>query len=90
MTPEERTLRARLAAHSQWANELDPTARTAKARKAADDRFVRQARELHPEATEEQIARAAEHLRKAHFTRMGLASARARRAKKAAVEAPAA
>lgn len=81
MSPEERSMRARLAAHSQWANELDPTARTAKARKAADDRFIRQARERHPAATEAQIARAAEHLRKAHFQRMALASARSRRAK---------
>ncbi|WNI15539.1 hypothetical protein [Actinacidiphila sp. ITFR-21] len=79
MDPADRTLRARLGAHTQWANELDPVGRTAKARAAADDRFVKQAREKHPDATEEQIATTAEHLRKAHYVRMGLASAAARR-----------
>jgi hypothetical protein len=79
MDPVDRTLRARLAAHSQWAREKDPTARTEKARKAADSRFVKQARELHPDGDDALIARTAEHLRKAHFTRMGLASAAKRR-----------
>lgn len=79
MDPADRTLRARLAAHSQWAKEKDPTARTAKARKAAADRFVKQARELHPDGDDELIARTAEHLSKAHYARMGMASAAARR-----------
>lgn len=79
MDPADRVLRAQLGAHSQWANELDPTSRTAKARAAADDRFVKQTREKHPDATDEQIARMAEHLRKAHYKRMGLASGKKRR-----------
>lgn len=78
LTPEQRTLRARLAVQTSWANTLDPTSRTAKARAAADTRFERQARELHPDATDEQIARVAKHLRSAHFSRMALASAKAR------------
>lgn len=45
------------------------------------DRFVQQARELHPAADEQRIATVAEHLRRAHYTRLGLASAAARRAK---------
>ncbi|MFF6925802.1 hypothetical protein [Streptomyces californicus] len=81
MNPEQRSLRARLAVQTSWANTLDPTSRTAKARAAADGRFERQARELHPDATDEQIARAAGHLRSAHFSRMALASAKARAAK---------
>ena len=81
MTPEERTLRARIAAHTQWAREPDPASRTAKARAAAADRFVKQARELHPHGDDELIARTAEHLRKAHYQRMGLRSAMSRRAK---------
>ncbi|MFG2759487.1 hypothetical protein [Streptomyces wuyuanensis] len=81
MNPTERSLRARLAVHTSWANTLDPAARTAPARKAAATRFEKQARELHPEATDEQIARVAEHLKKAHYTRMGLASGKARRTK---------
>jgi len=83
MTPEERTLRAQLGAHAMWANTLDPASRTAKARSAANGRFEQQARAKHPDATDEQIARVAEHLRKAHFKAMGLKSALARRAKSA-------
>jgi hypothetical protein len=79
--PAERTLRARLAAHTQWAKEPDPTSRTAKARAAMNNKFVEQARELHPDASDEQIERAAEHLRKAHYARLGLASGKARRMK---------
>lgn len=79
MDPADRTLRARLAAHSQWAKEKDPTSRTAKARAAAAGKFEKQARELHPDGDDELIARTAEHLRKAHFARMGMKSAAARR-----------
>ncbi|MEV6076851.1 hypothetical protein AB0L80_17330 [Streptomyces sp. NPDC052069] len=81
MNPEQRSLRARLAVQTSWANTLDPTSRTAKARAAADTRFEQQARELHPGATDEQIARVAGHLRSAHYSRMALASAKARAAK---------
>jgi len=81
MDTEARKLRAQLGAHAMWANTLDPASRTAKARSAANGRFERLAREKHPDATDEQIARVAEHLRKAHFKAMGLKSAMARRAK---------
>lgn len=81
LNPEERSLRARIAVHTSWANTLDPASRTAKARAAANDRFEKQAREKHPDATDEQIAKTAEHLRKAHFSAMALKSAAARRAK---------
>ncbi|MFE0329026.1 hypothetical protein ACFW08_20035 [Streptomyces sp. NPDC058960] len=84
MDPQDRSLRASLAAHTSWANTLDPSSRTAKARAAANGRFEREARQLHPDATDEQIARVAEHLKKAHFKRLALASAKARRAKKTA------
>jgi hypothetical protein len=79
MDSTERTLRARLAAHTQWAKEPDRTARTAPGRKAAAARFEKKARELHPDGDDALIARAAESLRKAHYARMGLASATARR-----------
>lgn len=87
MDPQDRALRASLAAHASWANTLDPASRTAKARAAANGRFEREAREMHPGATDEQIARVAGHLRSAHFKRLALASARARRAKKTAATA---
>lgn len=79
MDPADRSLRARLAAHTSWANTADPSSRTAKARAAAAGRFEKKARELHPDGDDALIARTAEHLRRAHYARMGLASAAARR-----------
>lgn len=79
--PAVRVLRAQLASNASWANTLDPSSRTAKARAAANGRFEQQAREKHPTATDEQITRIAEHLRRAHFQRLGLASAMARKKK---------
>ncbi|TXS55220.1 hypothetical protein [Streptomyces sp. t39] len=85
MDPTTRTLRARLAAHTSWANTLDPASRTAKARSAALGRFEKRAREMHPTATDEQIARVAEQLKRAHYTAMQLKAAASRRARKASV-----
>jgi hypothetical protein len=79
MNAEERKLRAQLGAEISWANTADRTARTAPGSRAAEARFEKEARERHPDAPEEQIAQVAEHLRKAHFRRMGLASATKRR-----------
>lgn len=79
MEPAERIWRARLAAHISWANTADPADRTAKAREAFNARFEKQVREEHPDWSEEQVQRAAEHLRQAHFLRMARASAKARR-----------
>lgn len=79
MNPADRTLRARLAAHTSWAKTTDPASRTAKARAAAEQRWTKAARELHPDGSDELIARTAEHLRKAHYARMGMASAAKRR-----------
>lgn len=86
MTPEERKLRAQLGAETSWANTLDRTARTAAGSRAAEARFEEQAREQHPDATDEQIAQVAEHLRRAHMRRIALKSVTARRKKKAAAE----
>lgn len=83
-TPTERSLRMRLASHKSWAGTTDRSARTAAARKASHHtRFVVKARELHPTATEEQIAAVAESLRSAHYTELALRSAKARRLKAA-------
>lgn len=70
LSPSERTLRSRIAAHESWANTLDRTARTAKARAALDQKFLDQ-------AGGDPIR--AEHLRLAHFARLALRSAQARR-----------
>lgn len=82
LTPEQRALRARAAAHAQWAGEPDPTARTEAGREAFLSRFEAQARELHPNGSPELIARSAEHLRKAHMAKLALASSKARAARK--------
>lgn len=78
LTPTERTLRARLAVETSWANTSDRTARTAAARKAAMDRFER---EVDPEGVLPPAERTlrAEHARKAYFTRLALKSSQARR-----------
>ena len=82
-TPAERALAARIAAHTKWANTADPAAATAPARQAFLDSFER---EVDPDGTmpADERARRAEHLRKAHFQRMALASAKARRKPNAA------
>ncbi|WP_298795467.1 hypothetical protein [Pseudonocardia sp. 73-21] len=80
MSPEQRSLRSRIAAHTSWANTSDRAARTAPARRAALDRFEKQ---VDPDGTLSPAERAirAEHARKAHFARLALKSAQARRRK---------
>jgi hypothetical protein len=82
LTPAERTLRARMAAHYSWAKTPDRTARTAAARQAALDRFER---EVDPDGTLDPAERAqrAEQAKRAHMTRMALKSAQARHRKRA-------
>lgn len=70
-TRSERQLAASIAAHESWAATADRTARTAPARAALDAKFLEQA--------DGDPIRAA-HLRKAHFARLALKSAQARRA----------
>lgn len=77
-TPAERKLAAQIAAHESWANTTDRSKRTAKARAALMAKFEVQA---DPEGKLLPAERAlrAEHLRKAHFQRLALASAKSRR-----------
>jgi hypothetical protein len=77
----ELSLRGRIGAYGKWQKCDDPTAATKPARRAFLDRFydeVDPEREL-PDGERE---RRAEYARKAYFTKLALASARARRAKK--------
>lgn len=77
MTPSERSLRARLAAHALHAQH-DSSEVSKAGREAFLARFER---EVDPEGTlptDERIRRAA-HARKAYFTRLALKSAQARR-----------
>jgi len=71
-------LRAQIAAHTSWANTDDRAARTAPARAAALSRFELQA-DPDGQLLPEERARRAESLRKAHFKRLALKSAQARR-----------
>ena len=77
LTPEQRSLRARLAAHSLHA-KVDSVAHTAPAREAFLARFEA---EVDPEGVlpEHERKRRAEHARTAYFTKLALASSRARR-----------
>jgi hypothetical protein len=78
LTPEQRKLRARLAAHTLHAKVTDPAAHTAAARREFLNRFER---EVDPDGvlSPDERARRAEHARKAYFARLALASAKARR-----------
>lgn len=79
LTPQQRSLRARLAAHAMHAKN-DPRVTTANGRAAFLDKFLD---EVDPDRTlpEAERNRRAEHARKAHFTRLALLSAKARAAK---------
>jgi len=77
VTPEERTLRAKIAANTRWGREADRTAATAKAVRASQDRFEKQ---VPPEITDPvQRAKAAESLKRAFYQQMAYKSAKVRR-----------
>jgi hypothetical protein len=77
LTPEQRSLRSRIAGHQKWANTENPSAATEPARKAFMARFEREV-DPNNELAPTERARRAEHARKAYFARLALASARAR------------
>lgn len=79
----ERSMQMRLAAHTSWANTTDRSARTANARRASHHtRFLAMAREKHPNATDAEVTKVAEALKKAHYQALALKSAQARRIKR--------
>ena len=86
LTPEERSLRARLAVHASWARTTDRAARTRPATDASPVRLSYWERRVDPnnEMDEATRAKAAENARKAHYQRMAYRSARARRKSKGA------
>jgi hypothetical protein len=79
-TPTELSLRNRLNAHLSWAATADPTARTKPARDAFLAGFEHKIDPDHKLSDAERTRRA-ESARKAHFTRLALLSAQARRKK---------
>jgi hypothetical protein len=80
LTPAERSLRARIAAHTRWSRE-DPVAGTEAARAAspASDAFWEHAVDPAGELDELERQRRARSAKAAHFTRLAFRSARARR-----------
>ena len=82
LTPAERVMRARLAAHKSWARTDDPTARTAPARAAMRQRFEDQ---VDPDRTlsESERARKADHEFRSYMAGLSLKASKARRARKA-------
>lgn len=89
-TQSELRLAAQIAVNESWARTPNRSARTAPARAALMAKFES---EVDPDGSllPAERARRAEHLRKAHFQRLALKSARSRRkAKEAVAEAEAA
>ena len=82
LTPEQRTLRARIAANTRWANE-DGHANAVRAQKGLYARFEREAAEKYPDLTPIARAKRAEAAYRAHMSRLALASSKARGARKA-------
>ena len=81
MTPAERKLRASIAGHTSWANTEDRTARTEPGRDAMWRKFEDMADPNH-ELTPAERHKRATNLRKAHFQRMSLKAAKARKARR--------
>lgn len=79
LTPEQRSLRSRIAAHRSWACTGDRTERTRPARDAFMRRFEDQVDPEHRLPDTERLRRA-EQARKAHFVQLALKSSRARQA----------
>lgn len=77
LTPNERTLSARAAAYTRWALVEDSTEATRPGREAFMARFDRMVPASITDPNERRVR--AERLKKAHFSKLALASAKARR-----------
>ena len=77
LSPAEKSLRGKIAVEMSWARTEDRSARTAKARRALEDKWL-------TEAGGDPVK--AEHLRKAHYARMALKSSQVRRRRRAGLD----
>lgn len=77
LTPEQRVLRARVAAYARWSRE-DGRAQAQRAQAGLREKFVRQVREQHPDLAETEIQRRGECAYREHMSRLALASSKAR------------
>jgi hypothetical protein len=82
LTPEQRTLRASIAAHTRWSAE-DPAANAARGQAGLLAKFEREARAADPTLPDAEIARRAQSAYRAHMARLSFASSKARKARKA-------
>ena len=82
LTREQRTLRARVAAHARWSKE-DPAANAARGQAGLLARFDREVREAEPGLSEAEYTRRTESAYRAHMARLALASSKARAGRKA-------
>ena len=77
LTPEQRTLRARIAADTRWSRE-DPAAAAQRGHAGLLARFDREVREAEPGLSEAEYERRAAAAYRAHMGRLALASSKAR------------
>jgi hypothetical protein len=83
LTPEQRSLRARLAAEARWAKDRDCKANARRAQKGLWAKFLREARAEFADLSEGDIEKRAEHAYKAHMLGLAFKSSRARSARAA-------
>jgi hypothetical protein len=81
LTPQQRTLRAKIAINTRWANE-DGRANAIRANKGLQAKFVREAREKFPNLPESDIHRRAAAAFRAHMSRLALKLSKARAARR--------
>ena len=84
LTPEQRKLRAQIAALTRWAHE-DPQANAQRGQAGLLDKFRREIAAAHPDLPPAELERRAECARRAHMKRLAYAAVRARRAARAEV-----
>ena len=82
LTPEQRHIRASIAAHTRWSRE-DPAGNAARGQVGLLARFDREVREAEPGLSEAEYSRRAESAYRAHMARLALASSKARAGRKA-------
>lgn len=82
--PNRYVVAGRLGALSRWGNCTDRQAATEAARKAAEDRWVREVRAEHPDLDDKTVRKMAESRRKLYFARLAQKSVASRRRGRAA------
>lgn len=81
--PNRYAVAGRLGALARWSNCTDRQAATEAARRAAEDRWVREVRAEHPDLDDKTVRQMAESRRKLHFARLAQKSVAARRGRAA-------